>query len=274
MERRAYGPVFLLASIMLESSEQMLTAIVAGFLGLAVGSFLNVVAHRLPIGQSPWSPRRSYCPHCETRLTTLDNVPVFSYVFLRGRCRHCGERISWRYPFVEFVTAALFFCLGGWLGLVPVLAVDLVFVAMLVTVTAADLEHRIIPNQVLIAAVAVGLPLQAWARPDEWKEWLLAAAIGFSAMLLVALIYPRGMGMGDVKLAGVMGLFLGRSLGPAMMVAFLAGTIVGVGVMMRKGIAEGRKTAVPFGPFMALGGIVAMFWGESMVDFYLGAFDQ
>ncbi len=256
----------------LETPEQLYTAVAAGVFGLVLGSFLNVVAYRLPIGQSPWSPSRSYCPHCEARLTARDNVPVLSYVLLRGKCRHCGEPISPRYPLVELATGVLFFLVGGWLGLVPELAVDLVFVATLITVTAADIEHRIIPNQVLIAAVAVGAPLQAWVRPDEWVTWALAAAIGFGVMLLIALAYPRGMGMGDVKLAGVMGLFLGRSLGPAMMIAFLAGTIVGIGVMMRKGIAEGRKTAVPFGPFMALGGIVAMFWGESLVDLYLEAF--
>lgn len=259
---------------MLETSEQIFTAIAAGVFGLLLGSFLNVVAHRLPKGESPWRPSRSYCPQCEAQLTALDNVPVLSYVFLRGRCRHCGAPISWRYPFVELTTGVLFFLLGGWLGASPELAVDLVFTTTLVTVTAADLEYRIIPNKVLIAAVALGVPLQAWANPDQWPEWLLAAAIGFGAMLLIALAYPRGMGMGDVKLAGVMGLFLGRSLGPAMMVAFLAGTIVGIGVMVRKGVAEGRKTAVPFGPFMALGGVVAMFWGEAMVDAYLNAFGE
>jgi leader peptidase (prepilin peptidase)/N-methyltransferase len=260
--------------LMLETSEQLYTAVLAGLFGLMLGSFLNVVAHRLPIDQSPWSPRRSYCPHCETQLSALDNVPLLSYVMLRGRCRYCGGRISWRYPLVELTTGVLYFCLGGWLGLAPELAVDMVFVAMLVTITAADLEYRIIPDKVLLAAVAVGAPLQAWARPDEWMQWAFAAAIGFGVMLLIALAYPRGMGMGDVKLAGVMGLFLGKSLGPAMFVAFLSGTLVGIAVMLRKGVAEGRKTAVPFGPFMALGGVVAMFWGEQMVDAYLAIFDD
>ncbi len=259
---------------MLATTEQILTAIAAGAFGLMVGSFLNVVAHRLPIGQSPWSPKRSYCPSCQTQISAFENVPVVSYLVLRGRCRHCGEPISWRYPLVELVTGGLYFVLGGWLGLTPALAVDMVFVAMLVAVTAADLKYRIIPDKVLLVAIALGAPLQAWARPDEWMQWAFAAAIGFGVMLLIALAYPRGMGMGDVKLAGVMGLFLGKSLGPAMLVAFFAGTLVGIAVMVRKGVSEGRKTAVPFGPFMALGGIGAMFWGEQMVDAYLELFNE
>jgi leader peptidase (prepilin peptidase)/N-methyltransferase len=257
----------------LSTSEQVITAVACGVFGLALGSFLNVVGHRLPIGQSPWSPSRSYCPHCETQLTALDNVPVLSYLVLRGHCRHCGEPISIRYPAIELATGVVFFALGGWLGLTPQLAVYLAFATTLAAVTAADLEHRIIPNKILIASLIAGAPLQLWANPDQWLEWLLAAAIGFTVMFLIVFAYPKGMGMGDVKLAGVMGLYLGRSLGPAMLTAFLAGTVVGIGVMMRKGVAEGRKTAVPFGPFMALGGVVGMFWGEDLVDLYLDAFN-
>lgn len=251
------------------STEQLFAAALLGVVGLLIGSFLNVVAYRLPLGLSVVSPSRSFCPNCKSQLGASENIPLLSYLIQRGKCRHCGVAISAHYPLIELATGILYAATALNAGFSPELAPDLVFVTMLVAITATDLEHRIIPNKILIVAVALGIPLQAWARPDEWLQWMLAALIGFGAMLLIALIYPRGMGMGDVKLTGVMGLFLGRALGPAMAVAFIAGTVVGLALMARKGVQEGRKTAVAFGPFLAFGGLVGLFYGDSMLDWYL-----
>jgi leader peptidase (prepilin peptidase) / N-methyltransferase len=242
-----------------------------GLLGASAGSFLNVVAYRLPRGLSLSRPA-SRCPSCETPIRPYDNVPVLSWLALRGRCRSCSAPISARYPAVEAVTLALcvlvVIALGadpdGWLGLALVL--------LLVPVTLIDLDFRIIPNRLLLIGTATALVLLVALEPSELPEHLIAAAAGGGFFLLAALAYPRGMGMGDVKLAAVLGLFLGRAVGPAIFVALVAGTLVGALVIARKGAREGRKTAIPFGPFLALGGIVGLFAGDAIVDWYLTIF--
>jgi leader peptidase (prepilin peptidase) / N-methyltransferase len=246
-------------------------AALAGLMGVMVGSFLNVVAHRLPRGLSLVRPA-SRCPSCETPIRPYDNVPVLSWLALRGRCRSCRAPISARYPIVEAVTLAL--CVAvvlargadadGWLGLALVL--------LLVPVTLIDLDFRIIPNRLLLVGAGVGLALLVALQPGELPEHLAAAAAAGGFFLLAVLAYPRGMGMGDVKLAAVLGLFLGRAVAPAIFVALVTGTLVGAVVIARKGAREGRKTAIPFGPFLALGGVVAVFAGDAMVDWYLTNF--
>ncbi|MFY9488958.1 MAG: prepilin peptidase [Solirubrobacterales bacterium] len=257
---------------MTEGQEQLITAFALGGFGLIFGSFLAAVAYRLPRGQTPWEPKRSHCPSCNAEIRARDNIPVLSWILLRGKCRDCGESISWRYPFFEALTAILWSAVGAYHGLEPELLPDLLLITTLLVAANSDLDMRIIPNKLLFVSLLAGLIAQAWARPDDWLEWTVAGSAAFTGMFLVALAYPRGMGMGDVKLAGVMGIYLGRAIGPALLFAFFAGTLVGVAVMIRKGVAEGRKTAVPFGPFMAAGGILAVFWGEDVVEWYLDTF--
>ncbi|MEA2270923.1 MAG: leader peptidase (prepilin peptidase) / N-methyltransferase [Solirubrobacteraceae bacterium] len=239
--------------------------------GLLVGSFLNVVVHRLPRGESLSRPR-SRCPGCGTPIAPYDNVPVLSWLLLRGRCRHCGTRIAGRYPLVELVTAVLYVAVLLAKDEAVHVALGLLLVTALVPIALIDLEHRLIPNRITlpaaIAAVAAGLALDIGFVPEQ----LIAGAAAGGFFLLAALAYPRGMGMGDVKLAGVLGLYLGRAVAPALFIALIAGVLVGALVIARKGASEGRKTAVPFGPFLALGGLVSFFVGEGLVDAYLDRF--
>ncbi len=253
-------------------SESALTALVLFLVGLPLGSFFNVVAYRLPRGETPWNPPRSYCGSCSAPVSARDNLPVIGWLLLRGRCRNCGAAISWIHPFFEAATALLFAACGLKFGWTIQLLPALLLVSTLVIVSASDIDQRKIPNPVLIVAVVLGVPAMLAAYQDEWVTWTLSALIAFSAMFATALAYPRGMGMGDVKLAGVMGLYLGRAVAPSLLLAFFLGTVVGVGVMARRGVAEGRKTALPFGPFMALGGVFGIFWGESVVEWYLDTF--
>lgn len=246
-------------------------AAAAALFGLIIGSFLNVVVHRLPAGESLVTPG-SRCPACETPIKPYDNVPVLSWLWLRGRCRSCGEPIPARYPLVEAATAALFAAVVLAKGFGAEALLGLVLVAVLVAVTLIDLEHRIIPNRILLPAAVAALAILALTRRGDLLEHGIAALAAGGFLLAAALAYPSGMGMGDVKLAGVIGLFLGVAVAPAMLIAFLAGTLVGIGIMARKGAREGRKTAVPFGPFLALGGLSAFFVGQPLVDWYVSRF--
>lgn len=242
----------------------------AGVLGAAVGSFLNVVVHRVPAGESIVSPG-SKCPGCDTLLAPYDNVPVISWLVLRGRCRHCGIRISPRYPLLELLTAVLFALVVLTRGADSDLAAELVFVAVLVAVSAIDLEHRIIPNSILAPAAVWGVGVAVALRLEELPELLIAGGAAFTAMLLVALVQPGGMGMGDVKLAGVIGLYLGIAVLPALLVAFLTGALVGLAIVVNRG-ASARKQAVPFGPFLALGAVVGLLAGDELIELYSDRF--
>ncbi len=246
-------------------------AAVAGAFGLILGSFLNVVAYRLPRGESLVWPG-SRCPSCETPIRSFDNVPVLSWLVLRGKCRSCNTSISARYPVVEAATAVLLVAVvlakgadrDAWLGLA--------FVLLLVPVTLIDFDHRIIPNKLMLVGTVVSIAIVLLTKPDSLTEHLIAAGAAGGFLLIAALAYPAGMGMGDVKLAGVMGLFLGRSVGPAMLFALVAGSVVGALIIARKGTKEGRKTAIPFGPYLAFGGLVGLFAGGAIVDWYLATF--
>ena len=243
----------------------------AAAVGAIFGSFLNVVAYRLPRGESLSRPR-SRCPQCQTPIKPYDNVPVLSWLALRGRCRSCRAPIPARYPLVEAMTGLL--CAGVVLAKGPDedALLGLALVLLLVPITLIDLDHRIIPNKLTLLGAVVAPVLVALTAPDALLEHLIAAVAAGGFFLLAALAYPRGMGMGDVKLAAVLGLFLGRAVGPAVFVALVAGTLIGAAVIARKGAQEGRKTAVPFGPFLALGAVVALFAGDAMVDWYLTTF--
>jgi leader peptidase (prepilin peptidase)/N-methyltransferase len=220
----------------------------AGVLGAIVGSFLNVVVHRLPRHESLVSPA-SHCPRCGTPVRPYDNIPILSWLLLRGRCRSCGEPISPRYPLVEALTAVL--CVGAVLAHQTAAGIALSIALILIVVPAAliDLEHRIIPNRLTLLGAIVAIVLGTALDPAGEPERLIAGAA-----------------------AGVMGLFLGRSVAPAILIALLAGVLVGAVIMARKGAQAGRKTAVPFGPFLALGAIVAIYAGLPLIDLYTNRF--
>jgi leader peptidase (prepilin peptidase)/N-methyltransferase len=233
--------------------------------GLALGSFLNVVAARVPLRRSIVSPP-SACMSCGARIAWYDNVPVLSWLLLRGRCRRCGSQIPWVYPAVELTTAGL---VAGCVLAFGVSAEALVasfFCAVLVVVSATDLEHRIIPNRVVLPATVVVLAAQTALDPSP--EWALAA-LGASGFLLAAAIaYPAGMGMGDVKLALLMGAMLGRTVPVALMLGMLLALVPSVVLLARHGAAA-RKMGIPFGPFLALGSVLALFGGERLLEAYL-----
>jgi leader peptidase (prepilin peptidase)/N-methyltransferase len=236
--------------------------------GAVIGSFLNVVAYRLPRSKSLVTPG-SQCPGCDTPIKLYDNVPVLGWLLLRGRCRTCRTAISPRYPAVEALTAALAVAVI----LVEHSTVDkvlgLVLVGILVPIALIDLDHQIIPNKITAPAAILALAIGLALDPSGVPEQLIAGAGAAAFLLVFVFAYPRGMGMGDVKLAGVLGLFLGREVGVAIFVAVVAGTLVGAAVMARLGVQRGRKTRVPFGPFLALGGIVALLVGPPIVHWYL-----
>jgi len=247
-----------------------MNAAIAAPLGLLIGSFLNVVAYRLPRGESLLWPA-SHCPGCEQPIKPYDNVPVLSWLLLRGKCRGCGEQISPRYPAIELLTAVAFGAIVLLNGVDTDLVWELPFAAMLIAVAGIDLEHRILPNKVLLPSAVFAVATAIALRPDDLMELGIAGAAAFTAFLLAALAYPAGMGMGDVKLAGVMGLFLGTAVIPSLFIAFLTGTIVGVAVIAKHG-ADGRKKGVPFGPFLAFGGLVGLLFGADLIDLYTRTF--
>ncbi len=250
----------------------MAAAAAIAFLGgLIAGSFVTVVAHRVPRGESIVGPR-SRCPACGAQIATYDNVPAVSWVLLRGRARCCGAPISPRYPLTELALGALYAATVLVLWDDPgEVALGLVFVTTLAAVTLTDLERRIIPNKILIAAAIAAAAIAVVSDPGSLPERAIAAAAAGGLLFLAALAYPRGMGLGDVKLAATMGLFLGRDVGPAILVALLAGSLVGLAMIAREGAAA-RKRAIPFGPFLALGGVAGLLAGDQLVNWYLGAF--
>jgi leader peptidase (prepilin peptidase) / N-methyltransferase len=239
--------------------------------GMVTGSFVGVIAHRLPRGLSIVGPR-SVCDSCGAQIAAYDNVPIFSWLLLRGRCRNCHARIPARYPLVELAVGLAFAATAIVLRGDPAqLALGLLFVAMLAAITLTDLERQVIPNVILLTGAVAALGLVAATDPASLPERAIAAAAAGGGLLVLALAYPRGMGMGDVKLAAVMGLYLGSAVAPALLIAVLAGTAVGLGVMVMHG-SGARKLAVPFGPFLALGGVVALLAGDQLIDAYLNAF--
>ncbi|MFL6037812.1 MAG: prepilin peptidase [Gaiellaceae bacterium] len=233
--------------------------------GLALGSFLNVVAARVPLRRSIVRPP-SACMACAQELRWYDNIPLVSYALLRGRCRHCGVRIHWVYPAVELVTAALLAGCVLAFGVTAEAAVAAFFCTVLVAVSAIDLEHRIIPNRIVLPATAVVLVANTLRDPSV--EWIVAGLAASGFLFAAALAYPAGMGMGDVKLALLMGAALGKTVPVALMAGMLAAMVPGIVLFARHG-AKARKMGIPFGPFLALGSVVALFWGHDILDAYL-----
>lgn len=236
--------------------------------GLAIGSFLNVVASRLPAGRSVVQPA-SACTACGNEIAWYDNVPLVSWLVLRARCRHCRSRIPAVYPLVELVTALLFVACVLAFGATWRALAACIFAAALVVVTATDLSHRIIPNKVVLPSAAAVLGLMTLAEPSP--EWVIGA-LGASLFLFVAaVVYPGGMGMGDVKLALLMGAALGRTVPIALFVGMIAALVPSIVLFARHG-SKARKMAIPFGPFLALGSLVALFAGDELLDAYLSTF--
>ena len=234
--------------------------------GLAVGSFLNVVASRVPLRRSV-SGGRSACMSCSHEIAAYDNIPLVSWAVLRGRCRHCDAAIPLRYPLVELVTALLVAASVLRFGLTLEALVAVFFCVVLVAISAIDIEHRIVPNRIVIPSAAIVLVAQTALQTSP--EWALAA-LGASGFLFVAaLAYPKGMGMGDVKLALLLGAMLGRPVAVGLMIGFLAALVPAAVLTLRHG-SKARKIAIPFAPFLAFGAIVALFAGDPILDWYLG----
>ena len=236
--------------------------------GLAVGSFLNVVAARVPQRRSIVRPP-SACPACATEIAWHDNVPVLSWLMLRGRCRSCSVAIPARYPLVELGTAVLVAACVVRFGLTPDAAVGAFFCAVLVAISAIDAEHRIIPNRIVLPATVVVLVAQTALHPS--LQWI-GGALGASAFLLAAaLAYPGGMGEGDIKLALLLGAMLGASVTVALMIGLFAALVPAAVLVSRHG-SSARKMGVPLVPFLAFGSVVALFFGDAILDAYLGLF--
>ena len=242
--------------------------------GVVVGSFLNVVIHRVPERRSVVRPRSS-CPRCDTTLKPWDNLPVISWLLLRGRCRSCDGAISIRYPLVEVATAALFVAAALRFGADPVLPAFLVVFAALLAISAVDLERFIVPNRILYPALFMAAPLLvlAAAFDGDWsslREAALGGALAWVLLFAIHMASPKGMGFGDVRLAGLIGMLLGwLSIGHVLLglfLAFLTAAVTGVGLMVAG--VRGRKDRVPFGPFLALGAITAVFVGGPILSWY------
>jgi leader peptidase (prepilin peptidase) / N-methyltransferase len=239
--------------------------IAAGLLGLVVGSFLNVVIHRVPLRRSVVWPA-SHCPVCGEPIRPLDNVPLLSYLLLRGRCRNCKARISARYPLVEALTGALFAAAAYTFGLDLRLLSALVLISVLIALAGIDLEHRLLPNVIVGPAAVVGLALSILESPESWWVYLLSALAVSGGLFALAVVYPGGMGMGDVKMGAMLGAFLGPYAALAVFLGALAGAITG-GLLIAAGRIQ-RRHALPFGVFMALGGIVVLFVGPQLWGLY------
>jgi leader peptidase (prepilin peptidase)/N-methyltransferase len=236
--------------------------------GLALGSFLNVVAARVPLRRSIMSPG-SACMSCAQELAWYDNIPLVSWLALRGRCRSCGAHIPARYPAVELVTALLVAGSVWKFGLTRSAAVAAFVCLVLVAVSATDIEHRIIPNRIVVPAAAIVLAANTALHPSP--VWALAALGAAGFLFAAALAYPKGMGMGDVKLALLMGAALGKSVSVAMMIGMVAALVPGIYLLARHGGAA-RKMRIPFGPFLALGSVVALFAGPWLLHQYWSLF--
>ena len=233
--------------------------------GLALGSFLNVVIYRLPREES-FGFNRSYCPECETRLKALDLVPVFSFLFLGGKCRYCGTEISYRYPIIELLTGAALVGIYLQYGLTPEFIIYGVFALLLIIGGTVDLEEMIIPNQITYLGFGLGLAASLVGGHLTFFDALLGAVVPAGLLLIIALV-TGGMGMGDVKLAAVMGSFLGWAEAlTAIFLGSLVGSLIAVVLLVKK--EKTGKSKMPFGVFMALGGLVMSVVGTELLDLY------
>ncbi|MHB8792068.1 MAG: prepilin peptidase [Thermoleophilia bacterium] len=239
--------------------------------GAVIGSFLNVVIYRLPRQLSLVAPG-SHCPRCEQPVKWYDNIPLVSYVLLRGQCRHCGQGIAMRYPTVELLTAVLWTLAGVEFGMTWSLLPALLFLSSLVAIFYIDLDHSLILNIIVLPVAVIGLAANIAISPDRWLEYLAAGLMSATFFFVVAVLKPGGMGMGDVKLAGMMGFFLGKDVLIGLFMGFLIGALTGV-ALMAAGV-KGRKSRIPFGPFLAIGAVIALFFGTELLDLWTGIFEK
>lgn len=241
--------------------------------GLVIGSFLNVVIARLPERRSLWAPG-SACPGCGNAIAWHDNVPLVSFFALRGRCRACAAPISWRYPLVEALTAALFAL--AWIvrgdSLVDfVIAAGLL--ATLVAVAAIDLRYQIIPDAITLPGILAGFVASLASQRVSWIESAGGIMLGAGLFVAVIVLSRGGMGGGDLKLGAMLGAFLGwKALVVALFAAVVLGGLFAVALLLLGKVA--RKDAIPFGPFLAVGGALALLWGDALVAWYLGGFER
>lgn len=253
-------------------------AAVGGMFGLAVGSFLNVVIWRVPRKESIVRPP-SHCPGCDTPIAPRDNIPVVSWIVLRGRCRHCGTRISAQYPIVELANAGLWAAVGArFAGTPAAIPAYFLLAAALLAISVIDLEHYIIPNRILYPVGFASVPLLAFASAVEGEWWALARALigaagAFAFFFVLHFISPRSMGFGDVRLSFVLGLYLGWLGGLEVPFGLFAGFLYGavIGVILIAAGRRGRKQHIPFGPFLAAGAMTFVLVGEPILDWYRGA---
>jgi leader peptidase (prepilin peptidase)/N-methyltransferase len=238
--------------------------------GLIVGSFLNVVIARLPERRSLWGPR-SVCPGCGAMIVWHDNLPVLSFLALRGRCRACGMSIAWRYPIVEVATAGLFAASYIHFGLTPALGHALALLTLLVAITAIDLERQIIPDLLSLPGIVVGFVVGVTTGRVGWLDSLLGIAVGGALFFLIIVASGGGMGGGDMKLGAMLGAFLGW---PVTLLAVFVAVLLGgaLAIALLASGRRGRKDAIPFGPFLAAGGAVGLFWGPQAVAWYVRGF--
>jgi leader peptidase (prepilin peptidase)/N-methyltransferase len=241
-------------------------------MGCCIGSFLNVCIYRLPQDLSIVSPR-SFCPRCRTPVRGYDNIPLLSYLLLRGKCRSCGNIISWRYPLVEALTGGLAVALFLKYGLTISFFALFPFTAALVVITFIDLDHRIIPDVISLPGIVVGFGLSFLLPDPSWKESLIGLLAGGGSLYLVAVAYEtltkrEGMGGGDVKLLAMIGAWLGwKAVLFTLFFGSLSGTLIGGGAMLLQ--KQGRHYAIPFGPFLAFGALAYLFFGPQLIDWYL-----
>lgn len=235
-------------------------------LGTIFGSFFNVVGIRMPLGKSILSPR-SHCPSCERTLQPMELIPIVSYMFLRGRCR-CGARISFIYPFVEWMAGMLFFISYVRFGFTGELVVAIVLISLLCIIFVSDMRYMLIPDKILLFFTPLLLLLRILFPLQPWWDMLLGALLGFSLLLLIAIVSRGGMGGGDIKLFSVVGIVVGwKGVLLSFVISTIVGAIVGGGALLL-GKVE-RKEPIPFGPFIMFGTLIAYFFGSSLVEWYV-----
>jgi len=236
-------------------------------LGLIIGSFLNVLIYRLPKNISIIKPS-SFCPICNSKIKFYDNIPLISYIILKGKCRNCKNKINIRYPIVEALTAFLYALSYYFFKVSFNLLLALILITALIVISFIDIEHGLIPNIIVLPLTLIGLLINILLMPKRWWIILSFSFGAFLFMLIISLIYPKGMGMGDVKLSLMAGAFLVQKILPGLFIGFLAGSIFGLIMILIK--KRKLKQTIPFGPFISFGCIIALFFGDKIINWYIG----